>query len=39
MCFFKRVGDRTANTLISVIKENILPGSIFIQTAGKLTVR
>ena len=38
MCFFKRVGDRTANTLISVIKENILPG-IFIQTAGKLTVR
>ena len=26
-CFFKCVGDRTANTLISIIKENILPGS------------
>ena len=26
-CFFKCVADRTANTLVSIIKENILPGT------------
>lgn len=34
-CFFKCVADRTANTLISIIKDNILPGTTIISDCWK----
>ena len=34
-CFFKCVADRTANTLVSIISENILPGTTVISDCWK----
>lgn len=34
-CFFKCVADRTANTLVSIINENILPGTTIISDCWK----